>query len=357
MKSSEKSQLDVKREAYEWCLLLDESTEPSPEDRRRFDAWVQQNPLHKAAYDRAAVAYRGLGKLELEQLDPDVRVVRKTTGVEPPIGRRADVARESRVTRPVIYGLQVAAVIAGIAFFIGNRAIDAPIDRAETVEYVAGSYETVRGEVRSLTLGDGSMVTLAPASELTVSMAADSRRLTLARGAARFDVARDPDRPFTVVAGSVSATALGTVFEVRHNGGTMRVAVEEGRVAFERSLLVAGMPTGVSKTMELEPGDFGVAQAGSPDETFGKVSINDISAWRDARLSYEAATLQELVADANRYSELPVHLTGDLAKLEGLRITASFDGNNVDEMLTTFPAMFPVSVDRTSKERVLITII
>ncbi len=43
----------------------------------------------------------------------------------------------------------------------------------------------------------------------------DTRRtVRLLRGRAFFDVARDPDRPFTVEAGDARVTALGTAFAV-----------------------------------------------------------------------------------------------------------------------------------------------
>src|SRR5207245_2615866 len=66
------------------------------------------------------------------------------------------------------------------------------------------------GERSVLALADGSKVTLNTASAVRADYTGRERRLTLVRGEAFFDVAKDPTRPFMVTAGSRQVIAVGT---------------------------------------------------------------------------------------------------------------------------------------------------
>jgi transmembrane sensor len=85
---------------------------------------------------------------------------------------------------------------------------------------------------RVLRLADGSLVTpLDPGSRISVT--ADSSRSTemlLAHGRGRFEVVRRPERVFSVRAGEVTVTVLGTIFTVERIADRVGVAVERGSV-------------------------------------------------------------------------------------------------------------------------------
>ena len=84
-----------------------------------------------------------------------------------------------------------------------------------------------------LVTSDGSSVTaLSPATRATLEESSDTRTVVrLAEGgAARFEVTPGRPRTFTVLAGDVTVTVLGTVFTVEREGATARVAVSRGRV-------------------------------------------------------------------------------------------------------------------------------
>lgn len=84
----------------------------------------------------------------------------------------------------------------------------------------------------TFTLEDGTRVKLTPNSELTypVPFPNDRRELNL-KGQATFYVAKDASRPFTVYAGRLATTALGTVFRITaFSGKTTRVQLLSGKV-------------------------------------------------------------------------------------------------------------------------------
>ena len=86
------------------------------------------------------------------------------------------------------------------------------------------------GSPGPLILQDGSQVTLDTSSSIRVEES-DSRRLVrLLAGRARFQVARDPARPFIVRAGGQQVIALGTVFTVTSEADQTSIVLENGQV-------------------------------------------------------------------------------------------------------------------------------
>jgi transmembrane sensor len=91
-------------------------------------------------------------------------------------------------------------------------------------------YASARGEVKVVTLPDGSRVTLDAASSVETRFTEASRPIRLLNGRAFFDVSSNPRRPFSVAAGDREVLALGTRFDVRLRPGELTVTLVEGRV-------------------------------------------------------------------------------------------------------------------------------
>ena len=86
-----------------------------------------------------------------------------------------------------------------------------------------------------LRLADGSVATPLDATSTLAARTVSDRRVIveLVRGRGRFDVAARPWRQFSVSAGDVTVTALGTVFTVERVADRIGVAVEHGRVVVD----------------------------------------------------------------------------------------------------------------------------
>lgn len=88
------------------------------------------------------------------------------------------------------------------------------------------------GKEKRVQMPDGSLVVLADKSEITYQEPfANKRDITLI-GKAFFKVARDKTKPFTVISGDISTTALGTEFTVTTFKHTNKIIVRlyEGKV-------------------------------------------------------------------------------------------------------------------------------
>lgn len=86
------------------------------------------------------------------------------------------------------------------------------------------------GERATVALTDGSLVHLNTQSALSVTLSSHRRSLSLKQGEALFEVAHDPARPFDVAVNGRVVRAIGTIFNIEHDGHRTIVSVLEGAV-------------------------------------------------------------------------------------------------------------------------------
>ena len=208
-------------------------------------------------------------------------------------------------------------------------------------------YASQAGATRSLTLADGSAVTLGARTEITVTLSDRAREVRLSAGAALFSVAKDTGRPFSVHAGDLTVTAIGTQFDVRNNGGVARVGVTEGVVEVSYPRLQNGEALVFRDRRRLQAGEQVAATRADGLRSIESVAIDYVGAWRTNRLRYSGATLAELVADARRHSGRTIVVEDKTRTLATQKVTAFFDGGDIDGMLSALPDILPVVVDRT----------
>jgi transmembrane sensor len=91
-------------------------------------------------------------------------------------------------------------------------------------------FITAKAEITVVKLEDGSAATLGPESAIKLAFDDRARRIQLLSGMAYFEVARDEARPFSVTSDQLTATALGTAFDVAADAGYTSVSVQHGSV-------------------------------------------------------------------------------------------------------------------------------
>ena len=257
--------------------------------RAELEAWLAEAPEHRAAYNRAAEIF-AMGKLLSEPDAPPA-----VAAPEPKRGRK---------------GLAVAlTAIAACAIGVGGWITypssaptpDRPAAVAGTTDHRTLSTSTAPQTVQ---LADGSTVTPAADTVVGVEIAAGVRQLRLVRGKARFEVAHER-RPFIVLAGGGSVTARGTIFEVAlAPAGTVEVRLLRGAV--DVALPRGATPT--SKVRRLTPGQE-VTYPAEPEHTAARVTSAGAAGLQSATpQSFEAVSVQELIALANRTASRPIRL-------------------------------------------------
>ena len=111
-------------------------------------------------------------------------------------------------------------------------SLESPKEITYTEEGERMEVSTPAGTTTSITLGDGTQVLLSANSRLVYAknFSADKREVTLT-GEARFNVAKDANRPFIVRTKQIQTQVLGTVFDVKAYSQTPPdVTLYEGKV-------------------------------------------------------------------------------------------------------------------------------
>jgi transmembrane sensor len=192
---------------------------------------------------------------------------------------------------------------------------------------------TAVGETSTLTMADGSRIYLNTGSELRVESRLFSRRVTLVRGEAGFDVAHTY-RSFVVEANRTTVTDIGTVFDVRNLEDGARVSVQQGAVEVRSD----------GGQMQVLAANQALRSAGGQLERLPDLDADQNGAWRRGKLYFNGTPLREAALDMQRYLAQPIVLSD--ASIGELRLSGEYDIKDVDDLLRVLPAILPVTVKR-----------
>lgn len=215
-------------------------------------------------------------------------------------------------------------------------------------------YDTQAGENKSLRLEDGSELVLGAATSLRWQMGEHQRRVTLLTGQVYFDIADDKLKPFVIHAGLTSVEVVGTKFDVRKIEHQTDVSVVEGHVRINNIDYQKGEAIknhGV-EDISLFAGDKLSVHKGKVRSPIEKVSINEISAWKNGRFVYRNADLAEVVSDARRYYRGDINFHG--SDLTGLKVTTTFTLSQLDSLGIALEKILPIRVIQDDHDNLLI---
>jgi transmembrane sensor len=223
-------------------------------------------------------------------------------------------------------------------------------------------YETHASEHHDARLPDGSQLSLGAKSLVWIRYGDQERTVTLERGEAFFEVAKDEERPFVVRAGDATITAVGTAFNVRKTGERVLVAVSEGVVRVKPSAPDRGPVDPRTASQASVPPVPEQRVAAGEQITLGgmqtaskvrSVDAEATAAWRGGRLEYLGEPLKYVLADVNRYSAEAISL-GDPEAGE-LLVTGTVYESDVSAWLDSLEEILPVTVQKRGGERVVLT--
>jgi transmembrane sensor len=206
-------------------------------------------------------------------------------------------------------------------------------------------YTTRVGERRVVTLADGSQVALDSRSEVKVQFSSHARELTLTKGQARFDVARDIERPFSVSADGHKVIAMGTSFNVDLFGPSLLVTLIEGRVVVSStpSLLEVTKVEALVPRITLDAGEQVVFSPKAPPSV-ARVNLGQATAWENGEVVSDNDSLATVVARINRYTQHAVII--DDPQTGALRISGVFHTGDTQGFISTIVAYLPVRAEQ-----------
>lgn len=261
----------------------------SPAEQAEFEAWLNADLRHLGAYGRAEAV---LARLE------------RLNGVD------MEMAEDSGVTRRRV--LVAGGAAAGLAAAIGI----AFVPRGG----VAQTFSTQIGQVREVVLADGSVVSLNTNSEIAVRFSDAARDISLVKGEALFNVAKNPNRPFVVAAGETRVRAVGTSFTVsRLPQKPVQVLVREGIVEVQRDDDEPPVRA-TANIRAIASVDAPIVTVAMPEEKL----VRNLE-WQYGRIALDNETLANAASEFARYSE--VRIIVDPA-ISGRTVTGLFASND-----------------------------
>ena len=318
-------------EAAAWRLRL--QRDPSCEFSVEYIAWTAE-PANAEALAEVEAGWSAVGSLSTS---PDLLAMRQQA-----LSRlRRAGARPARVTR---WGRAAAALL--VVALLGAGLYHVALMQPD-------SYRTQIGERRTVALSDGSQVSMDSDTRIDVDYSTGQRALTLQRGRARFDVAHDTSRPFTVTAGTETVVAVGTSFNVEKLGPTVLVTLIQGQVvvkdeqghASTRTAAKPRQPVSLTAGQQLVAGP----QTAQPAVTTADLQV--AGAWEAGHLVFRDEPLDAVVARVNRYTEHPVKLDPSIASI---RISGVFNAGDIGSFVSALTAYVPVQASTTGGGGILL---
>lgn len=310
--------VDSLEQAAHWYATLrdDGATE---HEHRAWRAWLQASPEHAQAWAHIDAVSRRFDPLRNPQAGGMAATV---AGVD--AARRA-----TRSRRSLVKGLASAWGL-GMAGWLGWRYTPAP----HYVAALRSDHHTGTGELRAITLEEGSRTWLNTATALQVRYQDSLRQLVLLDGEILVDTASDArGRPFYVQTSLGRLQALGTRFTVQHTGPQVRLDVFEGAVEIRTA-------AGVVQRVQ-------AGQAAAFDRS-AVTSLGPASpvreAWHRRRLPADDMALGDLLAELGRYRRGHLHVDPEVASL---KVMGVYPTDDTDRALAMLEHNLPIRVHHT----------
>lgn len=187
------------------------------------------------------------------------------------------------------------------------------------------------GELRTLTLEDGTRVHMNADTRLIVRYGKTLRQVQLVSGEALFEVTHNPKWPFVVTVDGHRIRDLGTEFDVLSEHNLLAVTLVEGRVTVSsttggeapspRPSLPAQALSVSRQAITLSPGERLTYHADQMPQV-DRPSLDLVTAWERGQVVLDDTPLTEAVAQMNRYSSRRIVIS---PAMRSIRVSGVFE--------------------------------
>ncbi len=288
----------------------------SAKEHDALNVWLDQNPAHQQAFVEANDALALMDASVLSQNQNTTHAIKQASPTPNILSfeKRISQKKQHPRLRKRIWGYVALAASLLIALISTRIMVGDP------TLLLAADYHTSVGEVRAITLEDGSIVTLGPDSAIAVTFTVELRHIELLSGLADFQAVSKElanNRPFEVSTANGVTRALGTRFVIDSFTDYATVAVLEHQVEVSLSHSTSKNRTAVISTNEAVHYDrhaIGEISSINPDR---------ILSWQKGKLIFDRVTLREVVAEFSRYQRGTIIIANEAAARK--RVSGVFD--------------------------------
>jgi transmembrane sensor len=344
--TSDEHRAKAVEQAAQWLVAM-QSEELSGQERADFIDWLRESPLHVSEMLHACRLHRDLRAFRkwdeiaaMRNQEPN-RVVHLLARQQARDFKFIERPQRKRSARLAV-GVAVAAGAAACAVIA-------------VVSYGQTTLRTQLGERREVTLSDGSVVELAPSSEVRVRYRVHSRSVVLDHGQALFHVAKNPERPFTVEASGTQVRAVGTVFDVERTEQSVSVTVVEGRVTVTEepdARDLGDMSSGQGTNVSLGADEQIVISSTGELNAVHKVKGEMATAWAAGQLIFDNESVAEITRRFNLYNRTQIVLRDK--NLASLRISGEFRATDPESFVAFVQSAGGVYVERPTAEQIIL---
>ena len=323
-------------------LLNDESFQSfalglNPDDEVHWQNWMSQNPNKQKAARQAIEILRSFSIKTLEidpkKYDQDLQRLKTLVSEE----KEAKVIPMKRRTGLL---MKIAASVL-LVMSIGYAAYYFQPADQELPEIASMEKSTPRGQKSTIMLFDGTKVNMNSESHLKYEENPETgSRTVYLTGEAYFEVAKDSSRPFTVYAGNIATTAVGTAFNVKayDDDNTIQVFLVTGKVE------IKNIKNDIK--LMLDPGE-GISYNRTKDELWKRnFDYREIMAWKRGAIIFEKAGLNEIVEELGRWYGVDFKIEGK--PQQPWRINGEFKNESLENVLNSIG--YTTSFDYTIAE-------
>jgi transmembrane sensor len=226
----------------------------------------------------------------------------------------------------------MAATLAGL--LVASYFLLTPGQRTELP-----TFQSKFGELKQVTLSDGSKVTLNSNSELKYLNDFKSDRKVFLQGEAFFEVNRlSNNQKFIVsVADAVDVEVTGTEFNVNAKRSNIEVFLQSGKVSMNAT----------SGSVELQPGDKATFNRDSKVIGKAKATANEIEhllGWKNEVFIYNDDLLTTIAEDVHDHYGLEVVITD--STLASRRFTGRIPSQPIDVMLKVLSETLEINIQK-----------
>jgi transmembrane sensor len=338
------SNQDRHDQASDWIVKMDRGL--SSDEKIALQEWMDDSPENHSTL------------MQMTQLWDKMNAMTRLSDLFPKPTRHASQTQTQRSnlieslienwTKSWLKPLPAIAASIALATVLGLWAILGNVDNNNN------SYQTAIGEQSTVMLPDGTKMTLNTNTNTSVTVAySDQQRLLhLIQGELHVSVAKDKNRPLSVMAGGKVIQAIGTEFNIEITSQQkIELVVTEGKVKVgiqqkpEKQIASIEPLTLPSDALTVSAGEE--IMLGEAKEQITEVSAEDIAvklSWQKGNLIFRGESLEEAVREVGRYTSVEFVFIDE--NLKKMRVAGLFQAGDVQGLLATLRENFDIVSQR-----------
>ncbi|MDR4496062.1 MAG: FecR domain-containing protein [Nitrospirales bacterium] len=323
-------------QALQWFVHL-QSGEATVGDRRCFEAWVLESPVHQKEFEYFSKIWK-----TLDQAKPFVADDIKQAEA---FWDTARLTRFSAIRQGFFQWGRIPVVVLTLMVLVVLVPWFGSRQRA-----VENQYQTVKGEQQTIVLTDGSKIIMNTDTKISVRLSDADRVVTLRQGEALFTVTHDERRPFEVRAGNGTVRDLGTQFTVYTSPEQVNVFVLDGVVEVGLNEPTHSFP--MSSPQIVRQGQkvsYTADGQVSAVESFDRQTENS---WIEGRLIFQGQPLEQVLKDVGRYQSGEIRLLD--STLAAVPVSGIFNIHDLGSFLQALQDTLPVRATRINPRLVIV---